>query len=494
MTITRVPQKKADAKKMAWRVQGIHEIKCTKSNCHFYSATANLDSTAKSLPRTHEEAALASTEAYNDYEQDGVWPVAHDEARLAASVAVAMRRQSATLAESTLSWALDRNPAIHEIWQAAAAFSSLNRQRSAERQKLPSRMWYNKLGLTQVNLLEEEALAVATAERFAQDRLLSAKHQDFLRRYPVLHKSLIAKVCGVIASPDSLAKPSNATLADIIGCQVSNKQGALEEMIAAADDVDQKGNSASEAFEEMLAKLKNRLAAKDQAAVDVLHKLLADLSVGYVNVRSQTFFAEHRRVVLRGPYAHLLKVAGAFLEQKERIELLEKTKIILESPEDSSEHADRIRCDDEHVLDSFMDWVPKHRSVIGHIKASENAAVSDDIDGGQPLDGAGLEVMQELRLDQEAEAELAEEEWSADFHESHSSDGHDERHDLDVLLPSLLDLAPPESLVESPDSIEFPQMEEPLVSLDLLQQQAEDELSDCVADVERRFSASFWTR
>merc|ERR1719201_692087 len=119
-----------------------------------------------------------------------------------------------------------------------------------------------------------------------------------------------------------------------------------------------------------------------------------------------------------------------------------------------------------------MDWVPKHRSVVDHIKASENAAVSDDIDGVQPDDDAGLEVVQQLRLDQDAMAELAEEEWNADFHQSQSSDGHDERHDIDVVLPSLLNLNPPESqkAADAGELVEVASMEEPLTSLDLFEQ------------------------
>jgi hypothetical protein len=225
---------------------------------------------------------------------------------------------------------------------------------------------------------EAETLAVTAAMRFAEDRLLSAKHRDFLERNPVLHKSLVARVCGVITPPDSKANFSTSTLPNLVGCQVNNQTNdtILRHMMSAADDPDQEGNSPPEAFEEMLAELRNRLADKDQAAVDVLRKLLIDLSVGYVNVRSETFFAEKRRVLLRGPYAHLLKTAGFFLSEKERSELRNKTKIILESPE-MQEHASRIRCDHEKVLDDFIDWVPTHRSILAHVHASENAAVSD---------------------------------------------------------------------------------------------------------------------
>jgi len=241
------------------------------------------------------------------------------------------------------------------------------------------------------------------------------------------------------------------------------------------------------------------LAENDKAAPDDLRKLLNVLTVGYVNVRSETFFAEHGRVLLRGPYAHLLKAAGMFLEEKERNELSKQIKIILTQPH-MQEYADRIRCDDQKVLDSFVEWVPNHR---GASNASENAAVSDEVDGGKPLDGAGLEEMQQLELDQDAEAELAEEEWSADYRSSHTA--QDTRHDLNVLIESLLNLVPSDKQ-ESPESnllLEIMSKDEPLVAqpidledafdLNLLQQQADDALSECVEDAETRFSASFWT-
>lgn len=518
-TVTRAPQEKANAKKTSWRIEGIHEIKCTKANCHYNSATANLDSSNLDVTRkTHREAAVAAVEAYNEYEQDGVWPVAHDEARLAASVAVAMRSTSPALAETSLSWALDRNPAVHEIWETASEhFTQLHSQRSSEREKLNSRKWYRKhvVALPQVDAsitsLEAEALAVAAAERFAQDRLLSAKHEDFLNRNPVLKKSLLSQVCGVLTAPDNRATSPNGTLAELVGCQVtqtSSASNALAKNIsqnisAAADGPGQTGNPASEAFEEMLDELKSRLAnnVTSTAAKDDLRKLLNDLSVGYVNVRSETFFAEHGRVLLRGPYAHLLKTAGMFLEMGERKAFANQTKIILTNP-DMQEYADRIHCDDQKVLDSFIDWATLHRFPLNKFHASENAAVSDDVDGGKPLDGAGLEVMEQLALDQDAEAELAEEDWSADYRTSHSR--QDTRHDLGVLLTSLLNLEPSDKS-ESPDSTAFLEImttQMPLLSqpvdieenfdLNLFQQQAENALSECVEDVESRFSASFW--
>jgi hypothetical protein len=508
LTVTRAPRDPAAAKKTSWRIKGIHEIKCTQNNCHFNSATANLDaSSTATTSKVHKEAAIAATESFNEQEQDGVWPVAHDEARLAASVAVALRAQSPTLAENALGWALDRNPAVHEIWEAASEhFTQLYRHRSSAREKLASRQWFRKqvTALPQldasVGVHEAEALAMAAAERFTQERLLNDKYQNFFTKYPVLKKRLVAAACSILNASDGNVRSLNGTLASLVGCQGSNRD-TVREIVAAAEDSDQKGNTASEAFGEKLDELKVRLAAGEQAAFGILHELLNDLTVGYVNVRSETFFAEHGRVLLRGPYAVVLKLAGLFLDEGNRTELLNNTKTIVQSPE-MQEQVTRIRCDNQEIYDNFVEWVPSHRATLKHAHVSENAAVDDDVDGTKPLDEAGLEVVEQLRLDQDDEAELGEETWSADYHKSQSAD--DDRHHIDTLLQTLLNLGGADQ--GSPDDVEFLEIktsdvleEQPKViladphELRLLQQQAEDALAECVDDLESRFSEKFWT-
>eukprot|EP00746_Dinoflagellata_sp_MGD_P077774 gnl/MRDRNA2_/MRDRNA2_31165_c0_seq1.p1 gnl/MRDRNA2_/MRDRNA2_31165_c0~~gnl/MRDRNA2_/MRDRNA2_31165_c0_seq1.p1 ORF type:complete len:953 (-),score=203.14 gnl/MRDRNA2_/MRDRNA2_31165_c0_seq1:124-2703(-) len=507
LTVKRAPRDPASATKTSWRIEGIHEIKCTKSNCHFNSATANLDASSNAVTnKVHKEAAMAAVESFNEQEQDGVWPVAHDEARLAASVAVALRSQSPALAENALGWALERNPAVHEIWEVASEhFTQLYQHRSSAREKLASRQWYRKhvTALPQleayVSSKEAESLALAAAERFVQDRLLNDKYQDFLSRNPVLKKRLVARACSVLNA--SIAHSGNGTLASLVGCQTWLNRDILGEIVAAAEDSDQTGNTPNEAFEEKLNELKVRLADSDQAAFGILGVLLNNLTVGYINVRSETFFAEHDRVLLRGPYAQVLKLAGLFLDEGNRTKLLTETKAILQSPE-MQEQAIRIRCDNQHVYDSFVDWLPAHRATLSQTHVSENAAVDDDVDGNKPLDGAGLEIMEQLQLDQDAEAELGEETWSADYHKSNSAD--DDRHHIDTLLQTLLNLGGPEQ--GSPDDVEFLEIktselqeEHPQVvlahpdELRLLQQQAEDALAECVDDIETRFSEQFWT-
>ena len=66
-------------------------MSCTKQNCEYGAELGLSQASTDLVTPKHKEHALASVEAFNNYEKSGMWPTAHDEARLAATMTSALR-------------------------------------------------------------------------------------------------------------------------------------------------------------------------------------------------------------------------------------------------------------------------------------------------------------------------------------------------------------------------------------------------------------------
>jgi len=393
-----------------WTWNKIQFVQCTKTKCHFDSITDNLDASSPSLFRNvHQESWLAAAEAYNNYERKGLWPVAHDEARLAASLAVTARKAGVEpkRVEEAFAWALQRNPAIYEIWRAAADYPGLADLRQT-RDEMSSREWFlglkeDKDDATRIpetelsrRLLEQEEHDKAHADRFAQRYLLSAQHQGHWSQYPALHQEIIGRFCAAF---------SEQTLPLLAG-QAGVRCRRLRSLVAGHTmqpdwfvsngttiefrDAD---NQVPDDFDDLLSMLKH---VDVGTAQHVVRGLLKRLTVGYVNSRSTTFFGQHRRMLMRGPYAATLAYAGGVLPRKERLLLFSTTRHILENPEDQPE---RIACASPFLKGSFLQWLVKNRPTLQSASPKGSPMLEADV---------SFDVRHEMTLDQDARGELPE--------------------------------------------------------------------------------------
>jgi len=183
-----------------WSYDGIHEIECTRENCHFKSFMS-LDS-GRQTESTHKEAALMLFDAFNNYEHDGLWPIAHDEARLAASMAWSLKNSETAPTsdiEPLLAWAMRRNPQLYEAWELAAEFPAggpLEADGQPTRDGLASRQWYETLSLLRVSAAPS-ADARKAADAFARENLLAT---GALKSRPHHRQRLINRLCGALSS------------------------------------------------------------------------------------------------------------------------------------------------------------------------------------------------------------------------------------------------------------------------------------------------------
>jgi len=166
---------------------------------------------------------------------------------------------------------------------------------------------------------------------------------------------------------------------------------------------------------------------QDEKAMALVEALLSGLSVGYVDMRSQTFFPEHRRLLLRGPYAQVLQLAGALLDRSRREELLTQTSAIVETPR---EHPDRIWAASDALKDEFLGWLAQHGSL--GFSLTESVSVIDHVDGFAQGDAANPEIRLEFSLDKDAEMELGAKFWHEQAPEN--------RWDINDILANLLRL------------------------------------------------------
>ena len=54
-------------------------MSCTKQNCEYGAELGLSQASTDLVTPKHKEHALASVEAFNNYEKSGMWPTAHDE-------------------------------------------------------------------------------------------------------------------------------------------------------------------------------------------------------------------------------------------------------------------------------------------------------------------------------------------------------------------------------------------------------------------------------
>mmetsp|Transcript_30111 Transcript_30111/g.70048 ORF Transcript_30111/g.70048 Transcript_30111/m.70048 type:complete len:1545 (+) Transcript_30111:66-4700(+) len=420
-----------------WDANFFHVVDCQRGNCNYPSALT-LDSKLM-FDWRHGEAAMAAAEAYNNYESQGIWPTAHDEARLAASMVFTLRSAgivSDSELEPALAWALRRNPGLYDAWELAAEFpanGALNSSEQPHRDDLPSRKWFNTLSLLRVGEAKNQAHRDA-ADRFAREHLLPDKWGQM----PQLRQNLVGRLCGAL-SEGLLQELGDASAQCLLVRRLANGLGWAEvkdDMLE--QDVLGSGNLPSDAFMlhwEAVARLAVSQGHFGQVdnVVDAVEHLLQHLSVGYYNQRGETFFSEHKRVVLRGPYAHMLQLAAKLMPKAKREALLESTKKILEKP---WETPDRLLASPPELLNKFLEWVAYQRPDQTGVR--EFAAVVDAVDGFLPGDNPSPDVMQEMILDRDEEMEQGADSEHSTW--SDEGDGAKERYDVVKLLQRLLDL------------------------------------------------------
>lgn len=397
---------------------------------------------------------------------------------------------------------------MHEIWEAAVEhFSRLAGSRGPEREKLPSRKaWRRQPGL----FTQEAAVAsvgaqsaAAAAARLAKSRLLSGRHDAFLARHPELRRSVLQEVCHALAGD---LRNHNGT-ALLLDCERLHEMPELEQMLAAADNSSTRGNVASKAFSEMLEQLQAALEAHDPAAKELLQQLLEGLSVGFINARSQITFAAQGRVLLRSTYALVLGLTHLAFTEEERLQFLNQTKWTLENPElvtGDGGDGNRLKGDSPEVFEQFVAWVPTHRGRVPH-DVHQHESLSDEVNGMSPHDNAGLEILEQFRMDRDAEAEYG----GLDLWDEHGQDDHASRHEVQQMLRRLLRLPlagedtpepPPEDPVppeESPDELteghlELDQLDQYEVGSNSVDDDGNAILQACVEEVEAQFPPEHW--
>lgn len=548
--------KRGRAGKSTWSYDGIHEIGklCTRSNCHFYSATAKLDEEKNAgdlwgSTKQHRSAMQALLSSYNR-DESSVWPTKFDESRLAASAAIVAKKSAAAssllssststtahaastvagmLAEGALGWALDQHPASYEVWEALADMSF------AKFPAAPQQLGPLPREQGQTTLIQLEtgvtARVQAAAERFALERLVSKQHASFLAENQGLRSGLVRKVCQALnGNHNGLLSAANQTWVDglslrqLLGdCSGHRSTDDLFEALKdladhqAPDGETRRGNVASGEFSEKLRELRG---TKEGQVAETLRDLLKSVSVGYVNARSEEWFRKHKRVLLRGPYVRLLRLAGMILEEEERRALHQETRYILEHPE---KNAKRILAEPSGLHTKFIEWVAKQRSDPG--TAEDEVMFKHETTDKE-------EIEAEFLFDVDKYVELGEATQAVDGGDQEDGEKRDARHDVDRLLRRHLRLqidltdGPPEkdddetddtddeeasaavatkvasseaaavALLEAEDQAEDSQAEETYtVSEAILAEAAalaKAALQTCVEDVESRLPGSFW--
>jgi len=425
-----------------WQYIGVTELSCTKANCNFPSLM-DLDSKSMFSWR-HKEVALAALESFNNYEHHGIYPTAHDEARLAASMVFALHKEASASDEELaplLAWALQRNPALWEAWELAADFpagSPFNDSSMPSRDALASREWYKTLSLLRID--STDARGQAAADKFAREHLMK---KDPWVQLPQLHRNLVGRLCGALS--DGILKELGEVSAEcVLVRQLAAGHGwdEAEDAMREADVVGP-GNLPSKAFQmhwEAMARLavapnKHKYAEQLKNAIE---NLLGDLTVGYINERSQTFFVEHHRVLLRSPYAHVLQLSAVVLSEQRRLEILERTKKILQQP---GEMPQSLWSSRKGLVETFLEWLGGH--VTMNSKVFDESSTIDELNGKSSDDMPNPAVYDELELDRDARVELGAVFW-------HETENSERRYDAEKLLKNLLRLDGPG--VDSPEA------------------------------------------
>jgi hypothetical protein len=428
------------APRREWTFEGIHEISCTRENCN-YPTVLGLDSNANAIPAHHKEGFLALMEAYNTAEDnDGVYPVAFDEARLAASFAFHLTEVGGADADidAALEWAMDRNPAQYEPWVLAAERPGLQAARTQARGNMPSRQFFNSLSLLQkADSVSQKQQAMA--ERFARKKLLDPKMTAHWERYPNLLHTLTAKLCSSLKDDtlSLLGEAGETCLRSrrLVAEDVDEWDVLWHDMLA-ADNHDEPNtpNRGTIDFYDAYAILSQLMLSDESANVaPLLTEMLSNLAVCYISPASESFFARHDRCILRGPYAMVLQLASVAFNREERQTLARQTAEILRHPENFPERV----WGEEEMVNRFMQWLGRHRGRIhAGTNEEEHQSLQDSVDGWAVTDHADEEILSRFMSDAAVEAELGMKTWDESWTEEHGA----ERYDIDVVLRSLLDL------------------------------------------------------
>jgi len=277
----------------------------------------------------------------------------------------------------------------------------LNAADMPTRDTLASREWFKTLSLLRIDGADAKGQEVA--DRFAREHLVK---QDRWLQFPQLHRSLVGHLCGAL-SEGVLEELGEASEECVLVRQLAagySWEDTEADMVYA--DTQGTSNLPDEVFQtrwEALARLAMAPGQHGQSErlATLTEHLLDSLTVGFVNSRSQTFFAEHGRLRLRSPYAHALQLAGAVLPQARREEILNSTKLVLEQPVEAPE---RLWASTDVLMERFLEWLSGHG--VSNRTIFQESSVSDTVNGGSALDLPNPDVYDELKLDQEALVEL----------------------------------------------------------------------------------------
>merc|ERR1719414_1708758 len=100
-------------------------------------------------------------------------------------------------------------------------------------------------------------------------------------------------------------------------------------------------------------------------------------------MRSETFFNQRSRVLLRGPYAQTLQLAGALLPRPRREELLDRTRAILQNPLD---FPSRMKAFPAFLKDNFLTWLGRHQKRRSGKWSFEESIAIDEVNGADASD------------------------------------------------------------------------------------------------------------
>lgn len=494
-----------------WSFEGFHGISCTKSNCHWPSVLGLDSGDEAASSGRHAEAAMATIDAWNSYETRGMWPTAYDESRLAASTAHALLKRysqaSKEDAERLLVWALRRNPALYDGWELAASLpagaqgatpTDLQFIQTNERESLKTRKWFQSLSAVELEAGSDAQRA--HAERFAKEHLLAEHMQEHWRRYPVLAERVASKLCGSLSHATLAALGQASASCRLLRQLAAGDDGAWKQLASQLLGQDLgSGNVPSGKFQEAWELFARLVVQKKQSdkAVKLVKELLTRLPVGFVSSRSQTFFAEHGRIVLGGAYAFALQLAGLLLPKADRDALLEQTTAVLQNP---SRHQAKIRSSmTQKAFLKFFAWVDRHRGQHHAGSAvNEAASVRDEEDGFLADDEANDEVLQEMAADRDAEMELGAKFWDEEALDAPQG----QRYDIKIILRHLLRITSKADVTSQDDILEVMQGSAQaavpaLVQLGLRSDEeiadaAEVAFSSCVKDLTSSTPSSYW--
>lgn len=395
-----------------WSVKDFHGIECPEHYCHFQSLMGLRSTPDRLFTRHHQDALYAAAEAFNDFETDGPWPIAHDEARLAATLGAALRdaglegRRGAEAhadAEAALLWAVGRSAGLYDAWEELADLAA----HTGSAGTLVSLMQEHLGG----GLGSEERYPM-TADRLADELLNDESLNPHWMWFHSLAQRLISKLCTEFSSEEvgKLGSTKAVEFCKLARSEQDMLRNRVKELSQAADRAS--GNVPSESFEMeyvlwMRAAAQASKTGRSEHVASAVRSALQGISVGYVNRRSCDFYSENGRILLRGPYALVLQLAVAVLPRDELQALVDPAADVLRHP---WQHLDRIWSPDGPALAHFLTGcVGGQRSPHPHAIAPHRSLAVGSVPITERQDDTGAlprGVLEQLRLDQDMRVEL----------------------------------------------------------------------------------------